>query len=282
MLRSRRIRLTALLLALGLVFYAFWVEPRRLVVTEYRLPVQGLSEDIRMVVIADPQPSGPHWPAERVRDAMSRAAALKGDIVLLLGDYVSTVGLSTSFTEPADTIAAMGQLGAPMGVYAILGNHDWNWDASRIRGLLAAQGIVVLEDRAVLARAGDKALWIAGLNDTASRRFDLAGTLAQTDETAPTILLSHSPDVFPDVPAQVDLTLAGHTHGGQVYIPGLGRPIVPSAYGDRYAYGHIVEYDQHLIVSGGIGTAILPIRFLTPPELVVVTLTPGEEPQQSQ
>lgn len=278
---SRRAALAAIVFVLAFAVHSLWIEPRRLVVTEYALPVEGLSEEIRMVVIADPQPSGPHWPAERVQEAMLRANALEGDIVLLLGDYVSTVGLSTSFTDPVDTVAAMGQLTAPMGVFAVLGNHDWNWDAARMRSLLQEQGIDVLEDRAVLARAGDKALWIAGLNDTATRRFDLVGTLAQTDGTAPAILLSHSPDVFPDVPARVDVTLAGHTHGGQVYIPGLRRPIVPSQYGDRYAYGHIVEHGQNLIVSGGIGTAILPIRFLTPPELVVVTLTPKDEPQQT-
>ena len=282
MFRLRNLLLAACLLCLTTGVYAFWIEPRSLVVTELTLPVDGLAEEVRVVMIADPQPAGPHLPAERMRDVMARAASLNGDIVLLLGDYVSTVGLRTSFTEPADTAAAIGQLEAPMGVYAVLGNHDWIWDGPRMRALLQAEGIVVLEDRAVRAEAGGKALWIAGLADPVTQLFDLPGTLAQTDDTAPVVLLSHTPDVFPDVPAQVDVTLAGHTHGGQVYIPGIGRPIVPSVYGDRYAYGHIVEYGQHLIVSGGIGTAILPIRFLTPPELVVVTLTPGTEAQQSQ
>ncbi|HMA15210.1 MAG TPA: hypothetical protein VKP12_10525, partial [Kiloniellaceae bacterium] len=98
---------------------------------------------------------------------------------------------------------------------------------------------------------------------------------------APVILLSHTPDVFPEVPAGVALTLAGHTHGGQVYIPLIGRPVVPSKYGERYARGHIVEHGRHLFVSSGIGTAVLPVRFLTPPELVVITLTPAATPKQT-
>ena len=276
MLQPRNWMLLVGTLLLAVSVYAFWIEPRSLVVTELSLPVEKLSEEVRIVMIADPQPAGPHYPAERIREVMARAAGLEGDIVLLLGDYVSTVGLRTSFTDPVDTTRALGLLDAPMGVYAVLGNHDWWWDGPRMRKLLQAQGIVVLEDQAVLAQAGAKALWIAGLSDPVTQDYDLPGTLMQTDAAAPVILLSHTPDVFPDVPARVDLTLAGHTHGGQVYIPGIGRPLVPSRFGDRYAYGHIVEHGQHLYVSSGIGTTILPIRFLTPPELVVITLTPGK------
>ena len=263
------------LIALGLAVYAFWIEPRRLVTTELTLPIENLAEEVRMVVIADVQPAGPHHTAERMRKIMAKAAGLKGDIVLLLGDYVSKIPVRTSFTEPADTANALGQIAAPMGVYAVLGNHDWGWNGPKMRRLLQAQGIAVLENRAALARDGAKALWIAGLADPISQFYDLPRTLAQTDDAAPVILLTHSPDVFPEVPQDVALTVAGHTHGGQVYLPGLGRPIVPSRFGERYARGHIVEDGRQLFVSSGIGNAIVPVRFLTPPELVVITLTPA-------
>ncbi len=281
MLRLRNFFLIFCLVGLGLAVYAFWIEPRRLVVIELALPIENLKTEIRVVMIADPQPAGPHLTIERVQEIMARADALQGDIVLLLGDYVSMVGLNTSFTEPADTVAALGQLKAPMGVYAVLGNHDWWWDGPKMRRLLQEQGIVVLEDGARLAQNDTKALWIAGLADPVTQSYDVWSTLAQTDDAAPVILLSHTPDVFPEVPDSVALTLAGHTHGGQVYIPGIGRPIVPSRYGQRYAYGHIIEEGRHLFVSSGIGTAILPVRFLTPPELVVITLTPAGPTKQS-
>ena len=281
MLSPLNVLLAICLIGFGLGVYAFWIEPRRLLITELTLPVEDLGEEVRMVMIADPQPSGPHHTAERLRKIMARADALQGDIVLLLGDYVSIAGLKTSFTEPVDTAAALGTLKAPMGVYAVLGNHDWWWGGPKMRGLLESAGIVVLEDGARLAQDGTKTLWIAGLSDPVTQRYDLPGTLKQTDPSAPVILLTHTPDVFPEVPETVALTLAGHTHGGQVYLPGVGRPVVPSRYGERYAYGHIVEGGRHLFVSSGIGTAILPVRFLTPPELVVITLTPTGAAKQT-
>ncbi|HMA13353.1 MAG TPA: metallophosphoesterase, partial [Kiloniellaceae bacterium] len=161
------------LAAVSLGFYAFWIEPRRLIVTELTLPLKDLDEKIRLVMIADPQPSGPHHTAERLQRIMARAAALQGDIIVLLGDYVSIGGIKTTFTEPADTVTALGRLKAPMGVYAVLGNHDWWWGGRKMRHLLEAEGIVVLEDDARLARYGAKALWIAGLPDPVTRRYDL-------------------------------------------------------------------------------------------------------------
>ena len=91
-----------------------------------------------------------------------------------------------------------------------------------------------------------------------------------TDD-APVILMAHEPDIFPEVPARVALTVSGHTHGGQVRLFGWS-PIVPSAYGNRYAYGHVVEDDRSLVVSGGLGCSILPVRFGVPPEIVIVEL----------
>ena len=263
-----------LLVVACLAVYAFWVEPRRLVITEVEIPIENLADEIRMVMIADPQPYGPHVTAQRIEEVVNRANELHGDIVVLLGDYVSTAKIRTSFVDPTDTIGALGGLTAPMGVYAVLGNHDWWWNGPEIRRLLNQQNIHVLEDTAIRAKQNRSALWIAGVADPVTQPYDIEATIAQTDETAPTILLTHTPDIFPEVPQGVDLTLAGHTHGGQVYIPGIGRPIVPSQFGDRFAYGHIVEGGRHLFVSAGIGAAIIPVRFLTPPEIVLITLTP--------
>jgi predicted MPP superfamily phosphohydrolase len=96
--------------------------------------------------------------------------------------------------------------------------------------------------------------------------------LARVPADEPVLLLTHNPDVFPDVPPRVALTLAGHTHGGQVALPILGRPVVPSRYGQRYAYGLVVEGGRALFVSPGIGTSLLPVRFRVPPEISMVTL----------
>jgi uncharacterized protein len=100
---------------------------------------------------------------------------------------------------------------------------------------------------------------------------DLAGTLAQVTDDAPIILLAHEPDIFPSVTDRVALTISGHTHGGQVRLAGFS-PVVPSRFGNRYAYGHVTERDRHLIVSGGLGCSVLPVRFGVPPEVVMVEL----------
>ena len=142
----------------------------------------------------------------------------------------------------------------------------------RVRGALTAAGIRVLENEAVRVGRDGQELWVVGLADLWTRRPDPAGALRAVPDGAPVVVLTHSPDVFPTIPARVALTLAGHTHGGQVVLPLIGPPIVPSDYGRRYAAGHVVEGGRHLFVTTGIGTSIVPIRLGVPPEIAVLTL----------
>jgi predicted MPP superfamily phosphohydrolase len=121
--------------------------------------------------------------------------------------------------------------------------------------------------------------WLAGLGDQIAHRIarnqfrgedDLPGTLGHVGTDDPILLLVHEPDIFPRVPDKVALTLAGHTHGGQIRLPLVWPAFVPSAYGARYAYGHIIEDRRHMVVSGGLGTSIVPLRLGVPPEIVHV------------
>jgi len=139
----------------------------------------------------------------------------------------------------------------------------------------------VLENRAVMLGAEGEKIWLAGIGDQLAHRIgphrfrgvdDLPGTLAQVTTDDPIILLAHEPDIFPRVPSRVVLTFAGHTHGGQIRLPLIWPAFVPSRYGARYAYGHVVESGRHLIVSGGLGTSIIPARLGVPPEIVQVVL----------
>jgi len=262
---------------LALAVYAFWIEPRSLVVTRLSLAVPGLEREVRVIVMGDLQPAPPVESLESIAAIIDGMNAEEGDLVLLLGDYVSTRRLSTGFIDPHDTVPILGRLEAPMGVYAVLGNHDWWWDGPEMRRLLTDQGITVLEDTAERIEAGTQSLWIAGLSDPVTQVYDLKATLAQSAGSAPLLLLTHTPDVFPDVPSEVALTLAGHTHGGQVDLPFFGRLIVPSRFGERFAYGLIEEAGRRLYVTSGIGTAIIPVRFRVPPEIAVITLTPATD-----
>jgi predicted MPP superfamily phosphohydrolase len=265
--------------------YAFAIEPRfRLVVTRYALtPPNWTAGSLRIAALADLHACEPWMPVSRISEIVAATNALKPDVIVLLGDYVATIKrrLLTGIVTPDEWGKALSGLSAPLGVHAVLGNHDWWTDAPGVRRGLADNGIGVLEnDVTLLQPSGGEAVWLAGLADQLayqSRRHrykgadDLPGTLAKIpDDGRPIVLLAHEPDIFPKVPSRVSLTLSGHTHGGQVDLPIIGRLIVPSRYGDRYAYGHVTENGRHLIVSGGLGCTGLPLRIGVPPEIVLI------------
>ncbi|HEY6402006.1 MAG TPA: hypothetical protein VI479_11395 [Blastocatellia bacterium] len=115
-------------------------------------------------------------------------------------------------------------------------------------------------------------LWIAGIGDKWEGAPDINSALARVPDGATVIAFTHNPDIFPSIPTRVALTIAGHTHGGQVALPIIGRPIMPSDYGERYAGGHIVEGSKHIFVTTGVGTSILPVRFRVPPEISLLMI----------
>jgi predicted MPP superfamily phosphohydrolase len=263
--------------------YAAGIEPLSLRVTRYGLnpPSWPAGRRLSLTVIADLHAGGPNMGLERVRQVVDLANAQNSDLMVLLGDFVATHRFVTEVVPNAAWSAELARLRAPLGVYTILGNHDWWHGLPGVRGALAAAGIPVLENDAVkLGRAGEK-FWLAGIGDQLAYplgrgRFrgvdDLPGTLARLTDDDPAILLVHEPDIFPHVPDRFALTLAGHTHGGQVRVPFLWPYWVPSRYGTRFAYGHVVERDRHMIVSGGLGTSSVPMRLGVPPEVLRIDL----------
>jgi uncharacterized protein len=263
--------------------YAGAIEPFGLVVTRYAPAPPGWPADrkLSITVIADLHAGGPDMTLLHIRHVVDTAQALQSDLIVLLGDFEAWYPFEI---EPVVTTlwsAELARLKAPLGVWAILGNHDWWHNLAGVRESLASAQIPVLENDAVLLGAAGQRFWLAGIGDQAAHRLDygrfrgeddLPGTLAQIHSDDPVLLLVHEPDIFPTVPDRVALTLAGHTHGGQVRVPLIWPHFVPSIYGARYAYGHVVEDDRHLIVSGGLGTSTLPARLGVPPEIVHVTL----------
>lgn len=261
----------------GTFGYAFAEAHYRLSTTAYRFTPPGfpkLEKPVRIAALADMHAVEPWMPLSRIEEIVRATNALAPDLVVHLGDYVH--GIPRPFRAGSVPIAqwsaALGKIRAPLGAYAVLGNHDWSSDPAAIRDALNANGISVLENEARKIEAGGFSFWLAGLGDQVARQDDLEKTMRAISDDAPAILLAHEPDIFPQVPARVSLTLCGHTHGGQVRIPGFGPLLVPSRYGRRFAYGHIVEQDRHLVVSGGLGCTFLPIRFAMPPEIVLLEL----------
>jgi predicted MPP superfamily phosphohydrolase len=280
-------------------------EPFRLGVTRYAVspPDWPAGLALRIAVLTDLHICEPWLGMDRLRQIVARTNALMPDLVFLLGDFVPG-GRMAGFGRRiphAEWAEALAGLKAPLGVHAVMGNHDWWEDVEvqrRRRGPIKAQaaleaaGIPVYENDAVRLEKDGLPFWIAGLGDqwafwprVAPSRFafhgdayegvdDLDGTLAKITDDAPVVLMVHEPDIFPKVPKRVALTVAGHTHGGQVRVFGYA-PVVPSRYGQRYLFGHIIEEERNLVVSAGIGCSSLPIRFGSPPEIVLVTVNAG-------
>ncbi|AUH33724.1 metallophosphoesterase [Paracoccus tegillarcae] len=269
--------------------WAFFIEPAlRLRVKRHRITRDDwTAAPLRIAVIADLHVGEPFVTLRRVEKIVARTNALKPDLIVLLGDYAAGHRFITKPLAIADVAPRLARLTAPQGVFAILGNHDW-WDdrAAQKRGggpnlyatALEENGIPVLSNRAIRLDQ----IWLAGLEDQlailgGARGLigldDLAGTMAQIGaDGAPAILLAHEPDIFPQVPDRIALTLSGHTHGGQVRLFGWS-PVVPSRYGNRYAYGHVKEQGRDLVVSGGIGCSIAPVRLGVTPEITLIEIT---------
>jgi hypothetical protein len=257
--------------AAGVAFYAGWVEPRRLVTVHrtLQLPRWPASLDgLRLGLLSDLHSGALHAGPDAIARAVARLNEEAPDATLLLGDYIDAHPLWGGRVRPEEIAQELARLEAPLGVFAVLGNHDWKQAGDRMWTALQHAGIEVLENRVM--HTGD--LYVAGLADLRARRPDLPGALAGVPAGAPVVLLSHDPDVFPYVPDRIALTLSGHTHGGQVAVPYLRRFVIPSRYGERYARGHVVEDGRHLYITSGLGTSGLPVRLFAPPEVVVLEL----------
>jgi uncharacterized protein len=276
--------------------YGFAVEPLlRPRVTRYQLTPGRWPRDLRLTVavLADFHACRPWMGPERIRAIVATTNQLAADLVVLLGDYVAGHRFVTDRVPHDEWARELARLRAPLGVHAILGNHDW-WEDRRVqqsgqgpplaRGALEATGIRVYENEVVRLAKDGTAFWLAGLGDQLAfspgrRRYpgrrigvdDLPGTLAKVNDDAPIILLAHEPDVMVRVPDHVSLVLSGHTHAGQLRLFGWS-PIVPSRFGNRFAYGHVREQCD-LVVSGGLGCSIVPFRLGAPPEIVLLTLS---------
>jgi predicted MPP superfamily phosphohydrolase len=267
----------------GTAAYAAAQAAYSLVITDYRLAPPGWpsGRGLSIAVIADLHAGGPNMRLERVAEVVDATNALGCDLVVLLGDYFATHRFVTEHVPPPAWAGELARLRAPLGVHAIYGNHDWWFDISGVRAAFGKVRIPVLQNDALLLGDEGNRFWLAGIGDQLAHYIapgqfrgidDLPGTLAKVTTDDPVILLVHEPDIFPRVPERVSLTLAGHTHGGQVRLPWVPPVWTPSQYGARFAYGHIVERGRHMIVSGGLGCSQVPLRLGVPPEIVRITL----------
>jgi predicted MPP superfamily phosphohydrolase len=259
--------------AAAVAWRALWHEPRSGVIRERDLALPRWPDalaGLRVALISDLHSGAPHVDEPRLERLVAAVNDRRPDLVLLLGDYIDPEVRFGSAVAPPAVASRLGGLRASRGVMAVLGNHDWHNDGPGMRAALRGAGIPVLENDA----RDVGGLWVAGVEDARYCAPDVSRALRDVPVEAPVIVLSHDPDLFPEVPDRVALTVSGHLHGGQVGVPVVRRPFIPSRFGERYAGGHIVEGGRHLYVTTGIGTTGWPVRLFTPPEAIVLRLMP--------
>ncbi len=270
-------------LALGLGAYSLAVEPRRLLLRRHRLPWGPWhfpDAPLRLAVLSDIHAAWPHMTPRRIARIVDRLLALEPDLVLLPGDFACTETVGVWPVAIEEAVAPLRPLARQGRAFAVLGNHDWDYGGERVAAALEAVGVRVLRNEAEPVFLGGRPLWLAGVDDPVTGRHDLDAALAEAPADEPVVLLSHMPDVHREAPPAVRLVVAGHTHGGQVCLPGFGPLVTLSRLPRHQAHGLHESAGRRLFVTAGVGTTGLPIRFARPPEIGLLELVPvaGEDP----
>lgn len=243
--------------------------------------------ELSIAVFADQHVVSPWVSLIDVARISGQITRLKPDLIVLAGDFLAGQILPGSRATAMQIIDAMDGLRAPLGVFGVLGNHDWrdcpaakasNFRENSVVDAINASHIRLLQNSNLKLEHQGKEFWMVGLDSQRPVHKDRAVAFHQPDLAyagvpgdANSILIAHEPDYFADGDTRSALQISGHTHGGQMNLFGW-RPMTPSIYGGRYAYGQYCEQDRHLVVSGGIGFSGLPLRIAQPPEVTLITL----------
>lgn len=293
----------ALKIALGIVVlaaigtaclaYAYYVEPHRLVVNHSEIRIKGWNpafDGLKIVMIGDIHGGSNGVDEAKLQLVVEKTNEQNADLVVLLGDYVSQGRenkplAARSLRMPIETIAnGLSGIKTTYGVYAVMGNHDGWYGDERVTAELTRVGYKVLQNEVAVIDKDGQHLRLLGfkdhlkLNKNWKETSNEAKKLLEPTGDGDIIALEHSPDIMPvitdelSISPSLKLILAAHTHGGQVWLPIFGTPVVPSTFGQKYAYGHVKENGVDMFVTSGVGTSVLPIRFMMPPEIAVLTI----------
>lgn len=283
LIKRTALSVTFALAALGV--YSYEVEPRLLTTTNYVVDTDKWTQpDIKIAMAADFHVGAPHMDLERLKSIVEKINVTKPDIILLPGDFLTMIAenrvIGGEYVPPAPIAEVLKGLKAPLGVYATLGNHDMMNEPARMKEALENVGIKVLDNDAFHVKTEKYDFWVAGLADDTTSRPDWKATEKKMAGNAPVILIMHDPGAFLDKIERPALTVAGHTHGGQMLpwiLKHMHNPYSRAPM--KYLYGRIDEEGRTMIVTDGIGTSIVPLRLGAVPEIVSIKL---EQPKPAK
>ena len=273
--------------ALSLVGGKGFLNSRNLELLKVRVPLKRLPsafDGLKVGQITDIH-AGPLVPPKLIRKGVDLIIARRPDLIVLTGDFVSgaTKILWTTYGGFKQRhydycMEELGRLKAPLGVFAVLGNHDF-WSGPEVAAKVARGleniGVRVLRNEAVRIETESQHLYIAGVDDYWENSYSLTKALEGIPEDICRILLSHNPDVNQDVEflkRRIDFIISGHTHGGQIVLPFVGAPYLPSPFGQKYRAGLVRDGERETFVSRGLGLFFVPVRLNCPPDVSVITL----------
>lgn len=255
----------------GLFWYGASFEPNQLETTHLRIPLRSLPPAFDGLTVAQVSDLhlGRYTSARRVRQVVDAVMALRPELIVVTGDHVDRL----SHGEAEVLAGELSRLSAQLGVYAILGNHDHWTDADTVAGALVHAGLRLLRNARARLELEGQVLYLAGVDDVWERKHDLGRALDGLPPQACVVLLAHEPDLADEVArdGRVGLQLSGHSHGGQIVVPGLGPPVLPTL-GQKYPSGLRQVREMWLYTNRGIGMVNPPFRLNCPPEITLLTL----------
>jgi predicted MPP superfamily phosphohydrolase len=249
-----------LVLTASLSAYAVWIEPYWIEVTHHSIPAQ-LGSPLKIAHLTDIHTNGP---GRRERKMLQLVEAERPDLIVITGD---SINITSDYPGLRDVLI---QLHAPLGVWVVRGNHEDWWPVKNEQEFYASAGATLLLNSSREVRDG---VWLVGFDDLFGGRPDAEKSFAGVPESAYKIALFHSPTFFGKVAGRCDVALAGHTHGGQVRLPFIGPLWLPPFSGSFIA-GWFEQQGTRMFVSRGVGTSILDVRFMSRPEIAIITVGP--------
>lgn len=259
-----------ILLLFTTFIYSYLTEPSSLVTRSETISLKNWDKNLnglKVAVVSDLHIGAKKINLKKVKKIVKMINSQNPDLIVILGDFDALL-IESSKIPHKDISAVLNQLKAPCGVYAVLGNHDYN-PPGVVRSILKDTGIKLLVNKSDYIIFNTKKIKICGIGDWWFDNVDVQKTVGKIN--TPTILLSHNPDAFDKTPDKVSLILSGHTHGGEVVLPLFGPLFVPSVHGKAFAKGLIKENEKTLYITSGIGT-LSGFRLFNSPEIVFLTL----------